>query len=133
MEKGSQNLAFTQKLVTILLRPQIGIRDFISIYPDFEKLVSDIPELQRDEILDSVEIMIKYAGYIEREQLLVDKFKRLENLKIRGRFDYNQISSLSIEARQKLSKIDPETLGQAQRIPGVSPSDINVLLVLTGR
>lgn len=133
IEKGSQVLAFTQKLKNILLRPQIGIRDFIDYYPEFKNIIDSIPDYQRDEILDSVEILVKYEGYISREQILADKYKRLENLKIQGRFNYNELLSLSTEARQKLHKIDPETLGQAQRIPGVSPSDINVLLVLMGR
>ncbi|MGV8828445.1 MAG: tRNA uridine-5-carboxymethylaminomethyl(34) synthesis enzyme MnmG [Breznakibacter sp.] len=133
LEKGSQGLAFTQKLKNILLRPQVNLRDFIDYFPDFGMLVEAIPEFQRDEILDSVEIVVKYEGYIGREQLLADKFKRLENLTIKDRFNYSEILSLSTEARQKLAKINPETLGQAQRIPGVSPSDINVLLVLMGR
>lgn len=133
LEKGSQGLAFTQKLKNILLRPQVNLRDFVDYFPDFGMLVEAIPEFQRDEILDSVEIVVKYEGYIGREQLLADKFKRLENLTIKDRFNYSEILSLSTEARQKLAKINPETLGQAQRIPGVSPSDINVLLVLMGR
>ena len=133
LEKGSQGLAFTQKIKNILLRPQVNLRDFIDYFPDFGMLVEAIPEFQRDEILDSVEIVVKYEGYIGREQLLADKFKRLENLTIKDRFNYSEILSLSTEARQKLAKINPETLGQAQRIPGVSPSDINVLLVLMGR
>ena len=133
IDKGSQPMNFSQKWQNILLRPQIVIRDFIDFFPEFKLLIEQIPLFQRDEILDSVEIEIKYSGYIQREQLLADKFKRLENLTIRGRFIYSEILSLSTEARQKLTKIDPETLGQAQRIPGVSPSDINVLLVLIGR
>ncbi len=131
--KGSQPLPFSQKLKSILLRPQIEIRDFIPIFSSFRKIVSTIPDYLIDEVLDSAEILVKYEGYIEREQMLADKFKRLENLRIRGRFNYSEILSLSTEARQKLSNIDPETLGQAQRISGVSPSDINVLLVLMGR
>ena len=133
LSRGSQGLAFTQKLKNILLRPQVNLRDFVDYFSDFNKIIETIPEFQRDEILDSVEIVVKYEGYIGREQLLADKFKRLENLTIKDRFNYSEILSLSTEARQKLSKINPETLGQAQRIPGVSPSDINVLLVLMGR
>jgi len=83
--------------------------------------------------VEAAEIKIKYQGYIEREKMIADKMQRLESIKIRGRFDYNELQSLSTEARQKLTKIDPETLAQASRIPGVSPSDINVLLVLLGR
>ncbi len=133
IEKGSQPLAFSQKVRTVLLRPQLGIRDFLPVYDDFNSLVLSIPNFLQDEVLDSVEILVKYEGYIEREQLLADKFKRLENLKIRGRFNYSELLSLSTEARQKLEQIDPETIGQAQRISGVSPADINVLLVLMGR
>jgi tRNA uridine 5-carboxymethylaminomethyl modification enzyme len=88
---------------------------------------------RKDEIIEAAEIKIKYQGYIERERMIADKMQRLESIKIRGRFDYNSLQSLSTEARQKLTKIDPETLAQASRIPGVSPSDINVLLVLLGR
>jgi tRNA uridine 5-carboxymethylaminomethyl modification enzyme len=88
---------------------------------------------RKDEIIEAAEIKIKYQGYIERERMIADKMQRLESIKIRGRFDYNSLQSLSTEARQKLTKIDPETLAQAIRIPGVSPSDINVLLVLLGR
>lgn len=133
LKKGSQPLAFSQKLKNILLRPQIGIRDFIEYFPELKNVIDLIPEFQRDEVLDSVEIEVKYSGYIEREKLLADKFQRLENLKIKDRFNYSEILSLSTEARQKLTRINPETLGQAQRIPGVSPSDINVLLILMGR
>ena len=79
------------------------------------------------------EILIKYSGYIRREQIIADKINRLENIHIKGKFDYNSIQSLSTEARQKLTKIDPETIAQASRIPGISPSDINILLVLLGR
>ncbi|MBR4312886.1 MAG: tRNA uridine-5-carboxymethylaminomethyl(34) synthesis enzyme MnmG, partial [Bacteroidaceae bacterium] len=88
---------------------------------------------RKEEITEAAEIKIKYQGYIERERMIADKMQRLESIKIRGRFDYNSLQSLSTEARQKLTKIDPETLAQASRIPGVSPSDINVLLVLLGR
>ena len=87
----------------------------------------------KEEIIEAAEIKIKYQGYIERERMIADKMQRLESIKIRGRFDYKSLQSLSTEARQKLTKIDPETLAQASRIPGVSPSDINVLLVLLGR
>ena len=87
----------------------------------------------KDETLEAAEVLIKYDGYIARERQLADKMQRLEDLKIRGKFDYNALTQLSTEARQKLSSIDPETLAQASRIPGVSPSDISVLLVLLGR
>ena len=86
---------------------------------------------RRDEIVEAAEILIKYEGYIGRERIIADKLARLESIKIKGRFDYNSIQSLSTEARQKLVKIDPETIAQASRIPGVSPSDINVLLAVS--
>ena len=98
----------------------------------FGALINEIAE-RKEEIVEAAEIKIKYQGYIEREKMIADKMQRLESIKIRGRFDYNSLQSLSTEARQKLTKIDPETLAQASRIPGVSPSDINVLLVLLGR
>ena len=85
------------------------------------------------EVLEAAEILIKYQGYIDRERMIAEKLARLESIKIKGKFDYSSIQSLSTEARQKLTKIDPETIAQASRIPGVSPSDINVLLVLSGR
>ena len=88
---------------------------------------------RRDEIIEAAEVLIKYHGYIARERIIADKMQRLESIKIKGRFDYKNMNSLSTEARQKLEKINPETLAQAGRIPGVSPSDINVLLVLLGR
>ena len=88
---------------------------------------------RKEEILEAAEILIKYQGYIDRERMIAEKLARLESIKIKGKFDYASIQSLSTEARQKLVKIDPETIAQASRIPGVSPSDINVLLVLSGR
>ncbi len=87
-------------------------------------------KLRTEEIKEAAEILIKYEGYINRERLIADKIERLETIKIKGKFDYDSINSLSTEARQKLIKIDPETIAQASRIPGISPSDINVLLVL---
>ena len=88
---------------------------------------------RQEEIIEAAEVKMKYKGYIERERMVADKMHRLENIKIKGRFDYDSLQSLSIECRQKLNRINPETLAQASRIPGVSPSDINVLLVLLGR
>ena len=90
-------------------------------------------EERKEEIIEAAEIKMKYHGYIERERMIADKMQRLENIKIKGKFDYKTMNSLSTEARQKLEKINPETLAQASRIPGVSPSDINVILVLLGR
>ena len=95
-------------------------------------MLNNIPD-RKEEIIEAAEVLIKYQGYIDRERMIADKIHRLEAIRIKGKFDYNSLNSLSTEARQKLIKIDPETLAQASRIPGVSPSDINVLLVLLGR
>ena len=92
-----------------------------------------MPENRKEEIAEAAEIQMKYQGYIERERIIADKMHRLENIKIKGRFKYSELQEISTEGRQKLKKIDPETLAQASRIPGVSPSDINVLLILLGR
>ena len=93
----------------------------------------NLPENRKEEIAEAAEIRIKYKGYIEREKAIADKMHRLENIKIKGRFRYKELHEISTEGRQKLEKINPETLAQASRIPGVSPSDINVLLILLGR
>lgn len=130
---GTDQLIFSQKMSQILVRPQISINDLIDTFDDLKVKVDSIPDDLKFEILESVEISIKYGGYIQREQQSVDKLQRLENLKLRGRFNYMELSSLSYEAREKLTKIDPETISQAKRIPGISPSDISVLLVLMGR
>ena len=98
----------------------------------FKQLLESIED-RRDETIEAAEVLMKYNGYIVRERIIADKMQRLENIKIKGRFDYKNMNSLSTEARQKLEKINPDTLAQAGRIPGVSPSDINVLLVLLGR
>lgn len=131
--KGSANLKQGVKLIDVILRPQISIFDLTDEITPFKTFLKDIPADRFTEILESAEIAIKYSGYIDREKLVADKFKRLENICIDGRFDYNKIATISTEARQKLSEIQPETIGQASRISGVSPSDINVLLVLLGR
>lgn len=131
--KGSAILKQGVKLIDVILRPQISIFDLTEEITPFKSFLKDIPEDRFTEILESAEIAIKYSGYIDREKLVADKFKRLENISINGRFDYNKIATISTEARQKLTEIQPETIGQASRISGVSPSDINVLLVLLGR
>ena len=131
--KGSTALKESQKLKDLILRPQTSILEFRDIIQPFATFLSQFPDERLEEILIGVEIVLKYDGYIQRERLAADKMKRLENLNILNRFDYSTINSLSTEARQKLSKINPETIGQATRISGVSPSDINVLLVLLGR
>jgi len=131
--KGSSTLKQGVKLIDIILRPQISIFDLIEDIVPFKAFLKDIPSDRFNEILESAEIVIKYAGYIDREKLVADKFRRLENITIKGRFDYEKIHTISTEARQKLAEIQPDTIGQASRISGVSPSDINVLLVLLGR
>jgi tRNA uridine 5-carboxymethylaminomethyl modification enzyme len=133
ISKDTSELKQPVKLIDILLRPQISIFDLREHIEPFSKQVSDLPENRTTEILESVEIVVKYEGYISREKSLADKLKRLENIDIDGKFDYHKILSLSTEARQKLSTIRPLTIGQAGRIPGVSPADINVLLVMMGR
>lgn len=129
---GSAPLKQGVKLVDVITRPQINLRDLIEQIDELKEKVNLIED-RREEVLDSVEILIKYSGYIEREKLMADKFKRLNDIKIENKFDYKSIHTLSTEARQKLEAVKPKTLGQASRIPGVSPSDISVLLVLMGR
>ena len=119
------------KLVDVLTRPQITLANLINVLPPLAEFVQS-NEI-RAEIVEAAEIFIKYSGYIERERMLADKLTRLENLVISGKFNYEELTNLSIEARQKLAKIQPRTIGQASRISGVSPADINVLLILLGR
>lgn len=120
------------KIFELIQRPQLTMEDVMTAVPQFRAQFDQITN-RKEEVLEAIEILIKYAGYIEREKIIADKINRLENIRIRGRFDYNTIPSLSTEAKQKLTKIDPETIAQASRIPGVSPSDINILLVMLGR
>ncbi len=120
------------KLADLISRPQISMAALAEILPEF-KAVLDRPTERKEEIAEAVEIRIKYKGYIEREKMVAEKMHRLENIKIKGRFNYREMKQLSTEARQKLEAIDPETMAQASRIPGISPSDINVMLVLMGR
>ncbi len=128
----STPLAKGCKLIDIISRPGISFDNLAPALPRLSEVLNSIPN-RREEIIEAAEILIKYQGYIERERQLAEKMQRLENLSIRGRFNYEEIRSLSTEARQKLTYIDPDTLAQASRIPGVSPSDINVLMVLMGR
>lgn len=100
--------------------------------PSFQAALDKVTD-RKEETIEAAEVLIKYQGYIDRERMIADKIHRLEAIRIKGKFDYANLNSLSTEARQKLIKIDPETLAQASRIPGISPSDINVLLVLLGR
>lgn len=129
---GSTPLRYGCKLFDVINRPQITLLNIAPYIEPLRNLLDSISE-RREEIIEAAEIKIKYNGYIAREKIIADKMQRLESIKIRGRFDYENMNSLSTEARQKLTKINPETLAQAGRIPGVSPSDINVLLVLLGR
>ena len=131
--KNSSILKQGVKLIDIISRPQITIFDLIDDIIPLQTFLKSVPENRFSEILESAEIQIKYSGYIEREKLVAEKYRRLENIHIKGRFEYEQIHTISTEARQKLKEIQPETIGQASRISGVSPSDINVLLVLLGR
>ncbi len=121
------------KLIDLITRPQLNITNLSELVPSFRQVLDKLPESRKEEIIEAAEIRIKYDGYIRREQLIADKINRLEHIKIKGKFVYNDIQSLSTEARQKLTKIDPDTIAQASRIPGISPSDINILLVLLGR
>ena len=121
-----------RKLIDILLRPQVKLWDIINQIPDLKNLVDEI-NFKKNEVIESAEVLIKYSGYIEREQQMADKLKRLEYIKISDEFNYDKISSLSTEGRQKLKRIKPKNIGQAARISGVSPSDIGVLLVYMGR
>ena len=129
---GTTPLQFGCKVADLIARPQLSIAALSEIIPSLKEVISS-PENRREEIAEAAEIKIKYKGYIEREKLVADKMHRLENIRIKGRFNYNELQEISTEGRQKLHRINPETLAQASRIPGVSPSDINVLLVLLGR
>lgn len=133
VKNGTSPLKQKGRLRDIVTRPQVRLHELVDVVPDFEFLCAELPDDRKLEILDGIEISIKYEGYINREKVIAEKLQRLENLKIKGKFDYHSIKNISTEGRQKLAKIDPETIGQASRISGVSPSDINVLLVLMGR
>lgn len=129
---GTTPLRHGCKLVDLINRPQITLENISTHIPAFKRCLDSVTE-RRDETIEAAEVRIKYQGYIDRERMIAEKMLRLESIKIRGKFDYASLQSLSTEARQKLQRIDPETLAQAGRIPGISPSDINVLLVLMGR
>ena len=129
---GTTPLQFGCKLVDLVNRPQLNLQNLSEIIPQLKEVLNR-PQNRREEIAEAAEIRMKYKGYIDRERIVADKMHRLENIKIKGHFNYNELQGLSTECRQKLEKIQPETLAQASRIPGVSPSDINVLLVLLGR
>jgi tRNA uridine 5-carboxymethylaminomethyl modification enzyme len=129
---GTTSLRHGVKLIDLILRPQLDIKKIAAFIPAFQEQLDKIPN-RKEEIIEATEISIKYHGYIAREKIIAEKINRLENIKIQDKFDYNTIQSLSTEAKQKLTKINPETIAQASRIPGISPNDINVLLVLLGR
>lgn len=129
---GTTPLQFGCKLVDLVNRPQLNLQNLSEIIPQLREVLNR-PKNRQTEIAEAAEIRMKYKGYIDRERIVADKMHRLENIKIKGHFKYDELQGLSTECRQKLEKIQPETLAQASRIPGVSPSDINVLLVLMGR
>lgn len=133
LQLGTTELAHGCKLYDLVLRPQLGLENLSALVPALKQEIEQVPVARRSEIVEAAEILIKYSGYIKREQMIADKISRLENIRIKGKFDYSSIQSLSTEARQKLQRIDPATIAQASRIPGISPSDINILLVLLGR
>ncbi len=129
---GTTPLQFGCKLIDLVNRPQLNLKNLSEIIPQLNEVLNR-PTNRKEEISEAAEVRMKYKGYIERERIVADKMHRLENIKIRGHFNYEEMQGLSTECRKKLMKIQPETLAQASRIPGVSPSDINVLLVLMGR
>lgn len=130
---GTTPLSHGCKLIELIPRPQITLENIAELVPAFRAELDKVPVSRKEEIIEAAEILIKYSGYIRREQIIADKINRLENIHIKGKFDYNSIQSLSTEARQKLTRIDPDTIAQASRIPGISPSDINILLVMLRR
>ena len=129
---GTTPLRAGCRLIDLIARPHLNLTNLSEIIPDL-KAALETPANRKEEITEAAEIKMKYKGYIERERLIADKMHRLEDIKIKGRFNYSELHEISTEGRQKLERIDPETLAQASRIPGVSPSDINVMLVLLGR
>ena len=131
-QMGTTPLQFGVKLEELVGRPQLNFSKLRTAIPELDTMLNQ-PANRKEEIAEAAEIRMKYKGYIERERMVAEKMHRLENIRIKGHFNYDTLQSLSTEARQKLTAINPETLAQASRIPGVSPSDINVLLVLMGR
>ena len=130
---GVQPLKHGTKLYDLILRPQLTIPVLAGMISDLADLIASLEPDRKDEIVEAAEIAIKYHGYIEREEVIAKKISRLEHIKIKDKFRYADIQALSTEARQKLERINPETVGQASRIPGISPSDVNILLLLLGR
>lgn len=132
-QMGATPLKQGARLYDLLLRPQLDFGALASVLPALSQRLDAVEPLRRDEIVEAAEIKIKYSGYIEREAMIADRIGRLDRVTLRGKFDYSTLHQISTEARQKLERIDPETVGQASRIPGISPSDINILLLLLGR
>ena len=129
---GTTPLHYGCKAIELIARPQINLQILAEMLPTLKEIINQLPN-RKEEICEAAEVLMKYKGYIDRERLIADKMIRLEDIKIKGHFDYKNMQQISIEARQKLERINPETLAQASRIPGVSPSDINAMLVLMGR
>ncbi|MBN1820792.1 MAG: tRNA uridine-5-carboxymethylaminomethyl(34) synthesis enzyme MnmG [Prolixibacteraceae bacterium] len=132
-KKGTPELKQGVKLKEVILRPQISIFDLIEDITPLQRLLKKVPEDRKNEIVEAAEILIKYSGYIEREKILADKMGRLDEVVIENKFNYDKLKSVSTEGRQKLKRINPRTIGQAKRISGVSPADINVLLIMLGK
>jgi len=132
LSKGSAVIDQKLKLVTLLTRPQVSLDDIISVNTDLQAEISTLTE-NKGEVLAAVEISVKYAGYLQRERDMADKLTRLDHIQLSPEFDYLKLTSMSIEARQKLSKIRPATVGQASRISGVNPTDVSILLIHLGR
>ena len=130
---GTSPLKEGCKLHSLVLRPQLDINKLAEVIKPLKNFIENLEEARREEIIEAAEILIKYQGYIDREKMIAEKVMRLEHVKLRGKLKYSEIQAISTEARQKLEKIDPETVAQAARIPGISPSDINILLLLLGR
>lgn len=129
---GTTPLNGSAKLADLIARPQLNVLALADAVPELKAAIEQTPN-RKEEIVEAAEIKMKYKGYIEREKIVADKMRRLENIRIKGHFNYEELHEISTEGRQKLARINPETLAQASRIPGVSPSDINVLLVLMNR
>ncbi len=129
---GTTPLNGSVKLADLIARPQLNVQGLAEVLPELKAVIEQTPN-RKEEIVEAAEIKMKYKGYIEREKIVADKMRRLENIRIKGHFNYEELHEISTEGRQKLARINPETLAQASRIPGVSPSDINVLLVLMNR
>jgi len=132
-KSGSSPLRQGVKLRDLIQRPQLTIASLAEYVAPLRKMIDALPDDRREEIVEAAEILIKYDGYIAREQMLADKLRRLEEVKLRQDIDYSQLKALSTEARQKLARQRPATVGEASRIPGVSPSDVNILLIMMNR